>query len=172
MNCAKVDGLIPGVVDKPESSLRRGQYCSQTRDNLPLHGSTPDCHCGPFERRRLEEPVERQYAARPGTDGSQDTADQPHSPKQLTVSKMYSAMMNVEIKLFQGIVGSSKRSSTCYSRASVTINNGQGTARSAAPVRRRGLRPMSADARTISPCSQVREKIKVRGVHPRILHLN
>jgi hypothetical protein len=44
--------------------------------------------------------------------------------EQLTVSKMYSAMMNVEIKLFQGIVGSSNRSSTCYSRASVTIDRG------------------------------------------------
>jgi hypothetical protein len=81
VDCAKVDGLIPGLVNEPESSLRRGQSCSQTRDNLPLHGSTPDCHCGPFETRRLEEPVERQYAARPGTDGSQDTADQPHSPR-------------------------------------------------------------------------------------------
>jgi hypothetical protein len=79
---AKIDGLIPCFVNEPESSLRKGSALFlDPRDILPLHESTPDCHCGPFGRRRLAEPVERQYAARPGIDGSQGTADQSPSPR-------------------------------------------------------------------------------------------
>jgi hypothetical protein len=82
VDCAKIDGLIPCFVNEPESSLRKeSALFLDPREILPLHGSTPDCHCGPFGRRRLAEPVERQYAARPGIDGSQGTADQSPSPR-------------------------------------------------------------------------------------------
>jgi hypothetical protein len=82
VDCAKVDGLIPCFVKEPESCLPRGSgLLLDPRDILPWHESTLDCHCGLFQRRPLAEPVERQYAAKPGTDDNPSTVDQPRSPR-------------------------------------------------------------------------------------------
>lgn len=82
---------------------------------LPSHESILDYHRGLFGSQQLLTSVERLYVAKLGTDDTQDTNHKFTEDENIqTSSNKYSAIMNVVIRLFHAIVGSSNLSSRFF----------------------------------------------------------
>src|SRR5437762_14011893 len=92
----------------------------QANRNVLWHESILDYHRGLFDSRQLSTPVEQLYVAKLDIDGTQDTNCKSLKRRVLqTSSKMYSAIMNVVIRLFHGMAGSSNLSSRFFTSALV-----------------------------------------------------
>ena len=141
VNCGQIDTLSPGSWKEAESCLRRSILTKEFR-NVLWHESILDYHRGLFDSRQLSTPAGQLYVARLDIDGTQDTNHKSLNRRVMqTSSKMYSAIMNVVIRLFHGMAGSSNLSSRFFTSALVL--KGQVTERTVLPLIKREPMPMS-----------------------------